>query len=97
MGVGDWIRSWPVYRQLTGTDPMGRGKAARSKATEAVVARTATHAFVNAALPYILQIADLGAAGAISQDPGLEKGINTHDGKLIHLTRLSQGGTDGLE
>ncbi|MCW2682644.1 MAG: fdn, partial [Blastococcus sp.] len=37
-----WLDSWPVYRQLTGNDPMGRGKAARSKATEAVVSRTAT-------------------------------------------------------
>ena len=37
-----WLDSWPVYRQMTGSDPMGRGKAARSKATEAVVARTAT-------------------------------------------------------
>ena len=37
-----WLDSWPVYRQLTGTDPLGRGKAARSKATESVVARTAT-------------------------------------------------------
>ena len=37
-----WLDSWPVYRQLTGADPLGRGKAARSKATEAVVARTAT-------------------------------------------------------
>ena len=31
-----------MYRQLTGSDPLGRGKAARSKATEAVVSRTAT-------------------------------------------------------
>ena len=37
-----WLDAWPVYRQLTGNDPLGRGKAARSKATEAVVARTAT-------------------------------------------------------
>ena len=37
-----WLDAWPVYRQLTGTDPLGRGKAARSKATESVVARTAT-------------------------------------------------------
>ena len=37
-----WLDAWPVYRQLTGSDPLGRGKAARSKATEAVVARTAT-------------------------------------------------------
>jgi formate dehydrogenase major subunit len=40
--VKTWLDSWPVYRQLTGSDPMGRGKAARSKATESVVARTAT-------------------------------------------------------
>ena len=40
--VKTWLDAWPVYRQLTGTDPLGRGKAARSKATEAVVSRTAT-------------------------------------------------------
>ena len=37
-----WLNAWPVYRQLTGDDPLGRGKAARSKATERVVSRTAT-------------------------------------------------------
>ena len=37
-----WLDAWPVYRQLTGSDPLGRGKAARSKGTEAVVSRTAT-------------------------------------------------------
>jgi formate dehydrogenase major subunit len=30
VGVGKWIESWPVYRQLTGTDPLGRGKAVQS-------------------------------------------------------------------
>jgi hypothetical protein len=40
--VKTWLDGWPVYRQLTGSDPLGRGRAARSKATEAVVARTAT-------------------------------------------------------
>ena len=30
MGVSDWIRSWPVYRQLTGADRLGRGDAAAS-------------------------------------------------------------------
>jgi formate dehydrogenase major subunit len=40
--VKTWLDSWPVYRQLTGADPLGRGTAARSKATEAVVSRTAT-------------------------------------------------------
>ena len=42
MGVGDWIRSWPVYRQLTGADRLGRGAAAKSGRTEALTARTAT-------------------------------------------------------
>ena len=37
-----WLDAWPVYRQLTGSDPLGRGKAARSKATENTVSRTAT-------------------------------------------------------
>ncbi|HLO14244.1 MAG TPA: NAD-binding protein, partial [Anaerolineales bacterium] len=62
-----------------------------------VVARTATHAFVNAALPYILQIANLGPAGAIAQNPGIEKAINTHNGELVHLSLLSKGGYDGLD
>ena len=30
MGVRTWLESWPVYRQLTGTDPLGRGAAAQS-------------------------------------------------------------------
>ncbi len=34
--------SWPVVRQLTGTDPLGRGRAARSPQTEATTARTET-------------------------------------------------------
>jgi alanine dehydrogenase len=62
-----------------------------------VVARTATHAFVNAALPYILQIADLGIEGALAQNPDIEKAVNTHAGKLVHLTLMSAGGQDGLE
>jgi formate dehydrogenase major subunit len=40
--VKTWLDAWPVFRQLTGSDPLGRGVAARSKATEQVVSRTAT-------------------------------------------------------
>jgi formate dehydrogenase major subunit len=46
MGVRTWIGSsverWPVYRQLTGDDPLGRGAAARSPRTDALTARTET-------------------------------------------------------
>lgn len=62
-----------------------------------VVARTATHAFVNAAMPYILEITNLGVAEAMEQNPAIEKAVNTHDGKLVHLTLLSRGGKNGLE
>ena len=45
-GLGEHARrtflSWPVVRQLTGSDPLGRGQAARSPQTEAVTARTET-------------------------------------------------------
>ena len=42
MGLRTWLGSWPVYRQLTGDDPLARGKAAESPRTAALVARTAT-------------------------------------------------------
>ena len=35
-------RRWPVYRQLTGGDRLGRGAAARSERTEDLRPRTAT-------------------------------------------------------
>lgn len=42
MGVRTWIEGWPVYRQLTGTDPLGRGAAAKSARSKALTARTET-------------------------------------------------------
>jgi formate dehydrogenase major subunit len=42
MGVRTWIEGWPVYRQLTGTDPLGRGAAAQSDRSTSLTARTET-------------------------------------------------------
>jgi formate dehydrogenase major subunit len=42
MGVRTWIQDWPVYRQLTGTDPLGRGAAAQSQRSKSLTARTET-------------------------------------------------------
>ena len=42
MGLKDVLLSWPVYRQLTGDDPLGRGAAAQSKRTAELRPRTAT-------------------------------------------------------
>jgi len=40
--IGRTFLSWPVVRQLTGSDPLGRGTAARSQRTEDITARTET-------------------------------------------------------
>jgi formate dehydrogenase major subunit len=42
VGVRTWIEGWPVYRQLTGTDPFGRGAAAKSDRSKALTPRTAS-------------------------------------------------------
>jgi formate dehydrogenase major subunit len=42
MGVRQFIEGWPVYRQLTGTDPLGRGAAAQSPRSASLEARTET-------------------------------------------------------
>jgi len=52
-----------------------------------VVARTATYGFVNAAIEYILEIANLGVDKAI-ENPVIEAGVNTYKGELRHLFRL---------
>jgi alanine dehydrogenase len=52
-----------------------------------IVARTATHGFVNVATPYILQIANLGVERAISENPAIEAAVNTYQGEIRHLSR----------
>ena len=42
MGVRTWLTEWPVYRQLTGSDPLGRGAAVKSPHTEQLAPRTRT-------------------------------------------------------
>lgn len=40
MGVRQWIEGWPVYRQLTGADRLGRAAAAKSSGSERLRTRT---------------------------------------------------------
>ena len=42
MGIRTFLGRWPVYRQLTGADPLGRGAAVQSPRTRALTARTET-------------------------------------------------------
>ncbi|WKZ38457.1 MAG: alanine dehydrogenase [Anaerolineales bacterium] len=54
-----------------------------------VVARTASHVFVNAAIPYIREVANQGIDAVMKSHPNIEAAINAHGGKLLHLLRLS--------
>lgn len=48
-----WLGSWPVYQQLTGGDPLGRGTAARSEHSVALRPRTeAADTVVKSVCPY---------------------------------------------
>jgi formate dehydrogenase major subunit len=42
MGIGKILLDWPVVRQFTGGDPLGRGAAAQSEQTREWTARTTT-------------------------------------------------------
>ncbi|MEW6093101.1 MAG: alanine dehydrogenase [Chloroflexota bacterium] len=55
-----------------------------------VVARTATHAFVNPVIPYILEIADLGIDKAMKKNKAIEAAVNTYKGDVYHLSRLAK-------
>jgi len=48
-----------------------------------IVARTSTHAFLNAAWPYIQLVAELGAPAALAANPALRRGLVTHEGQLV--------------
>ena len=45
---------------------------------------TSTVALTNATLPYVLKLAELGWKEACTQDPGLAKGLNIVDGKVVY-------------
>ncbi|MBN1146421.1 MAG: alanine dehydrogenase [Anaerolineales bacterium] len=54
-----------------------------------VVARTATHAFLTAAFPYILELANQGAEAAMRANPAIEHGVVTYQGEVRHISSLS--------
>ena len=55
-----------------------------------VVARTSTNAYINSALPYILELANKGIEESIAQNPAIRNSINTHHGNIMHLASFAQ-------
>jgi alanine dehydrogenase len=56
-----------------------------------VVARTTTHAFNNAAWPYIQEIVAKGLEQAIADNVALRRGLNVHNGQIAHPALLEPG------
>src|SRR5205823_3478546 len=50
----------------------------------ALVPRTSTFALTNATLPYVLELATRGVAGAARANAALAKGINVARGRVVH-------------
>ena len=48
------------------------------------VPHTSTYALTNATLPYLLEVAVEGAAGAARRDPSIALGVNTVAGKVTN-------------
>ena len=72
MGALTWIKAWPVYRQLTGTDPLGRGAAVKSEPSSRLVARTRTaDQVVKSVCPYcaVGLTRRSPAGGCVPRDP----------------------------
>jgi alanine dehydrogenase len=48
------------------------------------IARTASRVLSDAAMPYVMEIAEKGLEAALIADPGLCKGVYLYQGKLVH-------------
>ena len=60
-----------------------------------IVARTSTFAFLNAAYPFIQEIAEKGSDQAIADNPAIERGAAIIRGNIRHLPRLKPIGAEG--
>lgn len=54
-----------------------------------VVARTSTYAFLNAAMPFILELVTKGVEEAIDANPAIRHGVATRNGQVLNISQLS--------
>lgn len=60
-----------------------------------VVPKTATFALTNETFPYLEKLSNLGLKKAINSDKNLAKGVNIHQGKIVHQ-RVAEAIRSGL-
>ncbi|HEY5332500.1 MAG TPA: alanine dehydrogenase [Solirubrobacterales bacterium] len=58
---------------------------------------TSTRALTNATLPYVVRLADEGAAKALASDPGFLRGLSVHAGRLTDATVAADQGREWTE
>ena len=56
-----------------------------------MAARTATHAFVNAVMPYLLELTNRGIDDAVENIPAINRAVGTHKGEIRRLSRHVKG------
>jgi formate dehydrogenase major subunit len=94
VGVRTWIDSWPVRRQLTGTDPLGRGAAAKSARSERLTARTSTaDRVVKSVCPYCA----VGCAQNVYVEGGKVTQIEGDPDSPVSRGRLCPKGSASLQ
>jgi formate dehydrogenase major subunit len=94
MGVRSWIGGWPVYRQLTGDDPLGRGSAATSARTAALRPRTAE---ADDVVPSVCPYCAVGCGQQVYVRDGEVVQIEGDPGSPISRGRLCPKGSATLQ
>jgi formate dehydrogenase major subunit len=94
MGVGRWINAWPVYRQLKGPDPLGRGRAAESPRSARLRPRTdRAERAVSSICPYCA----VGCAQRVYVEDDEVIQIEGHPDSPISRGRLCPKGSASLQ
>jgi alanine dehydrogenase len=60
------------------------------------VPNTSTYALTNATLPYVVELADKGWQDALTADPALALGLNTHEGLLTNAPVAAAHGYESV-
>ncbi len=89
MGLKTWLDHWPVYRQLTGSDPLGRGSASMSQRSAGLMPRTAT---ANKVVKSICPYCAVGCGQNIYVDDGHVTQIEGDEDSPISRGRLCPKG-----
>ncbi|WP_335933223.1 formate dehydrogenase [Streptomyces sp. PTD5-9] len=94
MGVRNPLRRWPVYRQLTGPDPLGRGRAVMSPATADLRPRTAT---ADRVVPSVCPYCAVGCGQQVYVEDDRVVQIEGDPGSPISRGRLCPKGSATLQ